>query len=498
MAALVWLVPGLASAADWLRAESPHFVVYSSGGEAELRTYVRNLEDFDDLLRRVHNQPLDVAPTRKLDIYLVSGPGQLADIRPGLRDTTRGFYVANLGDIFATSIRTPSDGEDDIVMHEYVHHFMRQNYGAAYPAWLTEGYAEYFMTAKLEPKVREVGRYNQMRANTLLLRPWIRSRDLLSKRPDALARTDVGAFYAQAWLLTHYVMSDPTRRRGMAVYLGALGRGTPSMQAWTAAFGDDEITLDRKLKAYLRASLPGIDYPRAGPLVTDMTVTTMPASADHLLLMGLRARTGTFPADRDGLLEKVRTEAARYPGDRLAQLTQAQAEVSFGDLSTGLALLDKMLGANPDDIDALRLAAYAHVRRVRATADDKVAEPDRVAGLALLGRAYKLRPDDYQVLFNYAAIQVGSPGYPSENAINALLRSIELAPQVDPARMLAGEALIARDRGPEAVDVLTSVANNPHGGAMAEQAQVLIAKARGEPVAAPSGQVTGGQGGAER
>jgi hypothetical protein len=51
-AALAWLAVASAPAeAAWLRAESPHFVVYGEGDEAALRARTATLEDFDALLR---------------------------------------------------------------------------------------------------------------------------------------------------------------------------------------------------------------------------------------------------------------------------------------------------------------------------------------------------------------------------------------------------------------------------------------------------------------
>ncbi|MDB5454849.1 MAG: hypothetical protein JWP92_434 [Caulobacter sp.] len=476
LAAVVFAGP--AHAARWLRAESAHFIVHTSSDERTLRDYVSDLEDFDDLLRRVHGQPLDAPPGRKLDLYLVSGPGEMNLVRPGAPPGLRGFYSAGLGDIFAIGIRTAGDSEDDVVLHEYVHHFMRQNYPAAYPAWLTEGYAEYFMTAKLEPTVREVGRFNPGRANALLLQPWIPLRDLMNKRMDASGLQRGNVYYAQAWLLTHYTLSDPERRRKLGAYVAAVGQGAAPLAAWTATYGDDEKALEGKLRIYAKNSLAGRDYPRPGPPTVAMTVTPEPPSADELMLLGQRVKLGVAPADRAALAARIRAAAARYPDDRFAQLTLAQMEVSIGDQAAGRKLLDTMLATDPNDLPALRLAAYSRVRQVEA--DPQHGSTAVAEGSALLARAYRIEPDDYQVLYNYARIRAGQPDYPTENAINALLRAVELAPQVDPVRLQAGEALLARGRAAEAVDILTPVANNPHGGALATRAQALIARVRGQ------------------
>ena len=129
VAALVILIlsPGAAHA-DWLRAESERFVVYSDGGERGLREYVRKLETFDRVLRFRTGLAMDDAPVRKLPIYLVRGRAGLLQVHPASGDNTVGTYFATDEDIFAVAIRGE---DDDVLLHEYVHHFMMQNFASA-------------------------------------------------------------------------------------------------------------------------------------------------------------------------------------------------------------------------------------------------------------------------------------------------------------------------------------------------------------------------------
>jgi hypothetical protein len=70
-AMLAGLLVSGAARAEWKRAESEHFVVYGHG-ERAVRQYAGMLEDFDDLLRRLHGRPKDEVAVRKLPVYLVS------------------------------------------------------------------------------------------------------------------------------------------------------------------------------------------------------------------------------------------------------------------------------------------------------------------------------------------------------------------------------------------------------------------------------------------
>src|SRR5438067_1069711 len=58
---------------SWRRAETSRFVIQGPVGEDVLRDYAARLEDFDMVLRSMHGLPINAAPPRKLDIYLVRG-----------------------------------------------------------------------------------------------------------------------------------------------------------------------------------------------------------------------------------------------------------------------------------------------------------------------------------------------------------------------------------------------------------------------------------------
>src|SRR5690554_7795799 len=80
--------------ADWLRAESERFIVYSDGDERTLRQYVQKLETFDRVLRLwiAADLSLDEAPPRPLPIYLVGNHRELARVVPGATEILQGIY----------------------------------------------------------------------------------------------------------------------------------------------------------------------------------------------------------------------------------------------------------------------------------------------------------------------------------------------------------------------------------------------------------------------
>jgi len=463
--------------AEWRRAESDHFIVYGRS-ERSVREYASMLEDFDALLRRLHGRPKDETILIKLPVYLVADIGQLRRAVPQVRDNTAGLYIAAPTEVFALAIRDgggyendPNRG-DDTVLHEYVHHFMLRYYPSAYPAWLVEGYAEYYMTVDLGPQRLVVGGYNKGRAYSLTApgMTWVPMGDLLSKRPSDLGKWGTYSYYAQAWLLTHYILSDPERRKKLGPYLDAVRGGQNPAEAWRAVYGDDMDGLRKNLQAYMDHPLPGGALPRTTPLEAAMVVTSLPPSADALLLDGQRLKLGVPKDDRPRTLETIRAAAAKYPDDRFARLVHAQAETQFGDRAAGEAILNALLAADPKDKDAL--VVLGESRLMAAEADEAHRKEILAEAGKLLARAFKIDPADPRVLHGYAEAKALEPL--NENMVNIRLRAMLLAPQVGHLRLDAGRALVATKDYETARIVLRPLAGSPHGGPEADAAQAML------------------------
>jgi len=490
---LALLAAPISASAEWRRAESEHFVVYGRSDKA-VREYASMLEDFDSVLRRLHKRPEEETKPIKLPIYLVSDLTQLRRIVPGAREGTAGIYIPATTEVFAIAIRdgASSDNDqnrgDDTVMHEYVHHFMLRYFPSAYPAWLVEGYAEYYMTTDLGWNRFVVGGYNKGRAYTLVApgSRWVTMGDLLTKRPGEFGKWETASYYAQAWLLTHYILSDPERRKKLSPYLEAVRAGQGPVEAWQAIYGQDMETLRRALLTYMDKPLPAGALPRVTPAEAQMTVTSLPASADALLLDYQRLKLGVAKEERPKLLETIRAAAARYPDDRFAKLVRAQAETQFGDRAAGEAALNDLLTADPKDKDVLVVLGESRLMAADADKDHR----KEILGEAgkLFARAFKVDADDPRVLHGYAEAKQMEPL--NDNMINIRVRAMLLAPQVGHLRLDAGRALIEFKEYDTARTVLTPLAGSPHGGGESEAAQAMIKAlpAAGKAPASPEGK----------
>lgn len=477
-AAAITAVPGLAHA-DWRKAETQHFVVYSNGFERELRDYAVQLERIDQLIRSWFGLPA-AENERKLPVYLVRNRDELEMAQPGLPESSGGVYAANFRDIRAIVIRTVGD---EVLRHEYGHHFMYRNFPGNYPAWFREGFADFVMTATVAPDGQAtLGMISPMRFRTLQSGRWLPMEQVLSGRIDPQSREQRAAFYAQSWLLMHWILTDPGRRSRMDAYLGDTARGVPPEAALTARFGMDPTALGRALRAY-RDTNPRyaeLDIGAASPAVT---ISRLPPSADDVLLMDVNARDGGAPDEGPEILAKAREAAARWPGDALAQTMLARVELAWGDPAAAERAVQPLLEADPANVDLLLLIAEA-----RLTAGDKLGNPeerDRLYGQArgYLARAYAADPGDHRVYQTIAHSRRFAPDYPTENDVELWRRAVAIAPQVATNRPVAAEAMLRHGLVDEAEQVIQPIANDPHGGETSPRVQRIltrIAAARAE------------------
>ena len=463
--------------AQWRKAESPNFIIYSQGGEDSLRRYARTLELYDYILRARMGLPLDARPARKLPIYLVNGRNGLREIRPNVGSSIAGFYVPATEGVFATALR---DQEMDFLLHEYFHHFSFQNGASEMPGWMIEGLAEYFMTAQLRDNTIRIGDFNRNRADWLFNETWIPLDVLLSKRQGEITRGyQQNTYYPVAWLLTHWFMSDETRRLQLVAYVNAIQGGADPVQAMETTTGLTLAQIRSQLRRYMSGSLRVAVYEIDRP-EPEITLTVLPRSADDLLLLGQRLKVGVADDQHEATAALVRLRAARYPDDTFAMLQLGHAELHFGDAEAGEAILLRLLEIEPANVEALQLMASRSMQLANEATE--APEPHLVRAQRLLRQAYAADAEQYYTLYLLAQVRETAPNYPTENDLLTWSLAFERAPQLPGIRLGYASAMMHAGEFAPAIQLLRPLANSPHGGSAAEAAQELMTRAEaGEP-----------------
>ncbi len=465
------LSPGVASA-DWFRAESERFIVYSDGSERSLRQYVQKLETFDRVMRYRFRTSINEAPLRKLPIYLVGSRTGLLRVHPDTQPNVVGTYFPTEEDIFAVAIR---DENDEVLLHEYAHHFMLGNMHGAYPGWFVEGFAEYFMTADFEGDGVVLGKFSDNRAYWLINEEWIPLDVLLRSRPSDVRRgSHRNTYYPVAWLLTHWFLSDPARTAQLDAYLIDVAKGGDPVEAMERATGQTLSDIRRALRQYMARRLVGTrivgEFPDA-----QMTITRLPPSANDLLLINQRLKIGVQTDDRAALGQETLRLAARHGDDPLALLAAGHAGMHFNDKPAGEIALQRLLEIEPENVEALQFIAQERLRQSRESDNEADETALRREARAFLARAYAVADNDYRTLNLLNEMREGQPGYPNANDMLVLGLAFDRAPQLPGVRLNYAAALASTDEDEDAIAVLMPLANSPHGGGAAETAERMIA-----------------------
>ncbi len=495
--------------AEWLRAETTHFVIYGDTSRGEIQRYAQKLERFDALLRSYYPIRVD-HEIPKLDIVLANGGGDMNRMEPGISSSVAGFYAPDSGRIFAV-VNTRSEMDDVVIFHEYAHHFMFQMTAVAYPSWFVEGFAEYYAQADVRPDRIRIGGISQGRMNSLTggSNTWAPTEDVLRWRLSRSGRYRAFDYYAQSWALTHYMLGDPDRTRKLGQYLALVGNGTDSAAALQTAFGRTPAQLQDDLRRYLSGSV-NVLSPQLQLADAEVSITPMPASWDRLVWFDFRLDQDPYTPREPGpdatvedkrkaaerqkeaeeeqrdLIRDALAAAAQYPGDRMGLLVKARAQNLAGSPSDAFETLEPLLTADSKDSIALRLGGEFLLGMA-----EKETDPTVKAGMmrqvrSYLSRALDADPLDFRTYLALDDSRKTASGYPNDNDLSTLEIAATLAPQSSDARLRTARAYMAHNQPALAIIMLTPVANDPHGGSGQTAVRALLAQARAAMGQAPS------------
>lgn len=467
--ALATTLCGAGSAhARWYKAETDRFIIYGEAREPVVRELAVKLATFEAVLREVHRAPQPQSPSQKLEIYVLRDYRDARRILPG--SSLYEWYAATPERIYAVSTQwRDSSTSRYALFHEYAHHFMYENFPAPYPAWFVEGWADYFATGEFSGEKVTFGRADQFYASLLLHGRWLPLEEVLSASIGQIQDDRRSMFFAQAWLLVHFLRSTPDRVDQLNRAMSEIAKGADPATAIQVASGMNLTQLTSELRKYRELSYFSVRTPKEEPRVA---VIELPEEVGAFILDDLRLSALEPELIDQAYIQDLRHRAGRHSDDCRVQRVLAQAEFAVGDVTAGERLMTKCLERAPGDVENLRIAGWGQLKAGERNPEERLARFR--AARAHFNTAYGLDQGDYRILFGYAQSRTVEPAFPNDNDLTVLLAARDLAPQVAQVSMLAGEAMIARGRRDEGQRLLAYVANNPHGGPLAARAKALI------------------------
>jgi tetratricopeptide (TPR) repeat protein len=243
---------------QWLEVHSPHFTVVTDAGDKKGREVALRFEQmrsvFATLLAKERlNQP---RPLTILAFKNDKSYYQAAPLRQGQPIDVPGFLVPGEDQDFIV-LNLPEDEPWRAVAHDFAHLLLNSNYPPA-QAWFDEGLAEYFSSIRVDNKQVEIGGDPEPKSLTGLLgaQVWLSMPDLFNMKPEGSTYsegTHHTLFYAQSWMVMHYLLNQKKLAETGAYFDLALNQRVPVEEAIQKAFGMTAAQFEQAVKDYFHS-----------------------------------------------------------------------------------------------------------------------------------------------------------------------------------------------------------------------------------------------------
>ncbi|MBU7581238.1 MAG: DUF1570 domain-containing protein [Porphyrobacter sp.] len=466
------------AAAEWHRADSEHFVIYSDSSAVDIREFSQRLERYHVAMTRLTGfTPPPPSPSNRVTVYAVGSERTLKKLYGNTNSSVAGFYIPRAGGsvAFVPNVRMRGSETDFtmiVLLHEYAHHFTIAANPYPMPRWMTEGMAEFFAAAKFSPDGgMDIGLPANHRSGELNYADKLAIRELLDYDRYAAGRNRSDAFYGQSWLLFHYLFFNPERGRQYSDYVTRFLRGAPSIEAAEAAFGDLD-KLEAELKNYQRTRrIPAKRFTADLLPIGPVTVTPLSEGMAAMMDVVLQSRRGVSREQAQAILPEARAIAARFPEDAGVLTALAEAEYDAGNDAEAIAAADRAIARDSGALNAYVQKGYA-LFRIAEKADDKDAAV--IAAMKPFEALNAIEADHPMPLMYYYRSFVGRGRAPDDTARAALRRASELAPFDQELRLSLAMMQIGDRKHSEAKRTLAPLAADPHGSGRARRARELM------------------------
>lgn len=473
------LAPGSAHA-EWMQAESKHFqIIADNGNKYQMRMLAGRLEKLDFLLRRVTGTEISEqsGPVR---VFMLADKDKVPKIAG--KKNISGYY--GVGDRFAFAVMAEDGAGEgyltqEILFHEYTHHFMLHYAPAAYPNWYIEGFAEYFSVLKF-PKDGGVsfGHIPQFRANGLLMGRPYPLRKLLAEGTEKLSREDGDRYYGTAWLLMHYFRSRPDRQQEITRYLMDFAAGKAvDLDSYFVGGVDG---LEKDLHRYMGKALSFSILNDKDITVGDIAISPYDPVRGALVESELRMMRAKEEEDFQALVNPIGSIAAKFPQSAYAQSVLAEVQAGAGANEDALATADRAIAMDPAQSRAHSVRARILLDRAKDSGKDEDWKAARSA-IVKANRADVNDPVPLELFYRYHMMRGGTM---PQLGYDGIAKAFALLPQNPGYRFAWAQAKANQGDYAAASHILDPVAYSPHNQALRDEALKMKAqfdsKAKGQ------------------
>jgi tetratricopeptide (TPR) repeat protein len=244
---------------QWFEARTAHFNIYSCGMPQEVNKVAGQLEEFCEAFSLLAGSQAVASPP----IVVMAFPDH-ESMKPflplyhGQPENLSGFFQhGNDENLIVLSLPEAGAASTDmsVVFHEYTHLLFRRN-DRIWPLWLKEGMAEVYSTFATTGYsaliAQPIDHHLQLLAHEPLM-PLTELFAVTHDSPQYNERERQGIFYAESWLLTHFLMAGDNAdyKTHFENFTTLLRQGQNPVQAFTNALQTTLPVVESELHRYL-------------------------------------------------------------------------------------------------------------------------------------------------------------------------------------------------------------------------------------------------------
>lgn len=336
----------------WFEVRTTHFNVYSCGSIGKVYQLAAHLEQFC----KAYAQLAGAQAVESPPIIVIAFPDHesmtpfvpLYDGKPA--HLSAFFQHGHDENLIVLSLpeRDSTNLGLEVIFHEYAHLLFRRN-DQIWPLWLKEGMAEIYSTFQTAGSYARIASPIERHLQLLAHEPLMPLTELFSVEHDSPQyneRQRQGMFYAESWLLTHFLMCGDNAqfRARFGRFTELLQQGQLPVQAFTNALQTPLPVVEAELRRYLaRGVFLPIDVSLAADISAPVTANTRPvAPAEVYFRLGDELlRIQRFEAAESNFNQsKKLAPASPFPEEGLGLLAnqRKQHAEALRHLKTAIAL----------------------------------------------------------------------------------------------------------------------------------------------------------------
>ena len=398
----------------WIEVRSPHFIIVTNSGANRGRRIAAQFERMRTIFQQSYPD-LEGDSESPVLVLAVRNKEQFRALQPSTYLSKKslplhGMFV-RASDKTYILMRLDSEAGDPyrVVYHEYTHLFLSEA-EEPMPLWLNEGLAEFYQNTEIDERKVLLGLPDEQHLTSLRGEKFLPLATLFTvdeKSPYYLEEKKGSIFYAECWLLTHYLtMRDYAEKTSKVLqYKNLVSDNVDPVTAAIRVFGDLQ-KLQKTLEFYLAQSnfnhfetkVPTrIDESEFG-VKSITSVQAKSAEADFLAASGrleearallptwqdVFAAENAVPSKQARARNKMRSEISQDVPCPLAEILQGASERA-SDLVDNLQRFTAL-----EEIEHIEFKKNGKPRRTSSELFSYVAEVDQGSSGAFWIEEYRL------------------------------------------------------------------------------------------------------------